>query len=239
MASPPPKPAEKSLLELAKEFLILPFDKIVIQSVPEVGHLAPVILTLGTAFFALLSLNTPLAVFSASSFEALLVYNVIKTISDFSITPALGSAPTSSKGQCSSAFQTLSPSRFSFLLDQGIKRQFPNQPLYFISFAAAYCIQSLLAFSEEASEQGPKLSNRPYLAIVAAALFIGLYAIYLVAFGCDSVSSVMITIAIGLIIGLMISFQNTFLFGKSSVNLMFIPPLVKRKGMDYVCVSSK
>lgn len=245
MASSNPNPStsttmpQKSLFEYVKEFLLIPFDKMILATIPEIGHLSPVIFTLGTAFISLITLNFPLSVFSASSFEALLFYNVIKFLSDYSITPILGMSSTLVKGSCQSSFQSITPSRFQWFLDQGVKNIFPNQPLYFISFAAAYCIQSLLFFSQESSELGPKASNRTYLAIVGAALFIALYAIYLSAFGCDSLFSIGATILIGTLIGFLICYQNYFLFDKSGVNLMFIPPLTRRSGMDYICVSSK
>lgn len=242
MASSQPaasKTPQKSIFQLVQDFLLIPFDKSIVSILPEIAHLSPVILTLGTAFFAILTLNFPLTVFSASSFEALLFYNVIKLISDYSFTPDLGPSPADPRGHCSSSLQILSPSRFNWFLDQGLKRSFPNQPLYFISFAAAYCIQSLLNFSEEASQLGPKVSNRPYLAIVGAALFIGLYAMYLSAFGCETLFTLGATILFGALIGMLISYQNYLLFDKSAVNLMFTPPLAKRSGMDYICVSTK
>ena len=83
------KKQDKSILELAKELLLIPFDSLVLQSLPEIAHLARVFLTLGTAFMAAISLNYPLAVFSASSFESLLFYTFFKLLADYSITPAL------------------------------------------------------------------------------------------------------------------------------------------------------
>lgn len=233
------KPPEKTLFEMAKEFFLLPFDKMILSTVPEIGHLAPVILTLGTAFLGIITLNWPLSVFSASSFEALMFYNILKVLSDYSITPILGMDSTPLKGVCQSYFQTMTPSRFSWFLQEGVKKSFPNKSLYFISFAASYCIQSLLTFSKEASELGPKVSNRPYLAIAGAAMFIGLYALYLSSYGCETFFSIIGSITFGVLIGMLICYQNYLLFDKSSVNLMFIPPLVRRSGMDYLCVSSK
>ena len=93
-------------------------------------------------------------------------------------------------------------------------------------------------FSEEASELGPQYSNRTYLAVLGACMFIALYSIYLMMYGCDGVFTILLTIAIGVVIGLLISSQNYLLFGKPSVNVFFIPPLARRSGMDYICVSS-
>jgi hypothetical protein len=227
--------------EQFKEFILIPFDKQLLSVAPEVGHLAPVILTIGTAFVSLLTLNYPLFMFSASSVEAHFLYNIAKVISDYFITPILGiSQPRAAdeEAKCRSFFQSMTPSRFNWFMERGVRNTFPNQPLYWISFASAYLIQSMKYFSEEASELGPQYSNRTYLAVLGACMFIALYAIYLMMYGCDGVFTILATIAIGVVIGLLISSQNYLLFGKPSVNVFFIPPLARRSGMDYICVSS-
>jgi hypothetical protein len=227
--------------EQFKEYILIPFDKQLLSIAPEIGHLAPVILTIGTAFVSLVTLNYPLFMFAASSVEAHLLYNIAKLVSDYFVTPILGiSHPRDGEKEasCRSFFQTMNPSRFNWFMEQGIKTTFPNQPLYWLSFAAAYLIQSMKFFSEEASELGPQYSNRPYLAILGASMFIALYAVYLMMYGCDGIFTILISIAIGVVVGLLISSQNALLFGKPSVNVLFVPPLMKRAGMDYICVSS-
>ena len=155
------------------------------------------------------------------------------------ITPTIGVIESSqdSPSQCRSYSQSLTPSRFSSLMEKGIKKTFPNQPLYFISFAAAYCIQSMLAYSKEASALGPQYSNRHYFALIGASLFIALYAIYLLSFGCDGVLTIALSVVIGLVVGFLISNQNSILFGKESVNLLFLPTL-RKSGQDFICVTS-
>jgi hypothetical protein len=230
--------ADKSFWEQFKEYVLIPFDKQLISIAPEIGHLAPVILTIGTAIVSLLTLNYPLFMFAASSVEAHLLYNVAKLVSDYFVTPIIGITQPKPDSACRSYFQAISPSRFNWFMEQGVKTTFPNQPLYWISFASAYLIQGMKYFSQEASELGPAYSNRPYLAVLGACMFIALYAIYLLMFGCDGVFTILTTIAIGVVVGLLISSQNYLLFGKPSVNMMFIPPLARRSGMDYICVSS-
>jgi hypothetical protein len=240
-APPPATPVDKeSFIDKFKKFILLPVDAALLKSAPEMGHLAPVILTMGTAFMALISLNWPLALFSASSVEAHFVYNATKLLSDLFVTPTLGVSikeeTASQKNSCHSYFQTLTPARFRWFMEQGLKTTFPNQALFFISFAAAYCLESMMFFSKETSELGPQYSNRPYLAIIGAGIFIGLFAIYLLMYGCDSIFTIFFSILVGLLVGILICYQNYLLFGKDGVNLMFIPPLAKRSGMDYVCV---
>jgi hypothetical protein len=225
--------------EQFKEYVLIPFDKQLLSIAPEIGHLAPVILTVGTALVSLFTLNKSLAVFAASSLEAHILYKIAKVLGNFFITPVLGiiSSP-SDNSACQSYFQKLSASRFNWFMEQGIKINFPNQPLYWISFASAYLIHSMKYFSKETSELGPQYNNRPYLAMIGAIMFLALYATYLFAYGCDNVFTLLSSIAIGLFVGIMISTQNYLLFDKPAINVMFIPPLANRSGMDYVCVSS-
>jgi hypothetical protein len=230
--------ADKSFWDQFKEYVLIPFDKQLLSIAPEIGHLAPVILTMGTALISLITLNYPLFMFAASSIEAHLLYNVAKLVSDYFVTPIIGISQPKPDSACRSYFQSMSPSRFNWFMEQGVKTTFPNQPLYWISFASAYLIQGMNFFSQEASELGPQYSNRAYLAVLGACMFIALYAIYLLMYGCDGVFTILTTIAIGVVVGLLISNQNYLLFGKPSVNMMFIPPLARRTGMDYICVSS-
>jgi len=218
------------------EFLLVPIDKGILFSAPELGHLAPIILSMGAAFISLVTLNYPVFMFSASSVEALFVYNALSTVTSFGVTPSMLNGKSETK--CKSYFQTMTPSRFEAIFSQGLRKEFPNSPLYFISFAAAYCIQSMYFFSQEASELGPQYSNRPYLAIIAAAMFISLYTIYLLSYSCETAFSLMLTIVLGIFVGYFICYQNFLLFGKPAVDLLFIPSLARRSGMDYICVTT-
>ena len=240
MAAPPP--AGPSIWNTFVDLILIPIDKGVLSVVPEVGHLSPIILSIGTAFVALVTLNFPLMMLAGSTVEAYFAYNTLASISSYSITPLLGVAdsqlPPDQRKACKSFFQTLTPSRFDYLISKGLRNEFPNSPLYFICFAAAYCVQSMYFFSQECSELGPQYSNRPYLAIIASAMFIVLYTIYLLAFSCDTAFNLVFTVVLGFLVGYLICYQNYLLFGKSAVDLLFIPSLARRTGMDYICVTT-
>lgn len=230
---------EKSMWENFIEIILIPVDKAILFAAPELGHLSPIILSLGAAFISLVTLNYPVFVLAASSVEAYFLHSALSVVGAYTVTPVMGisdkSKPTD---KCKSYFQTLTPSRFEAIFSQGLRNEFPNSPLYFISFAAAYCIQSMYFFSQECSELGPQYSNRPYLAIIAATMFIFLYSIYLLSFSCDSAFALSFTIVLGIFVGYFICYQNFLLFGKDSVGLLFIPSLARRSGMDYICVTT-
>jgi uncharacterized protein YacL len=76
------------------------------------------------------------------------------------------------------------------------------------------------------------------MAMIGAGLIILLLGIYLVANGCESIVKLFLSVVIGLFVGVLLCYQNYLLFGKEGVDLLFIPPLSKRKGMDYLCVTA-
>jgi len=219
-----------------KEYI--PFE-VLMRLLPEMGHLSPIILSFGAAFISAITLNFPLFMLSASTVEAYFVYNALSVGGTLIATPTTSFLHTKELSPaCQSHFQTVTPSRFKYLLEKGIRKEFPNSPLYFICFVAAYCIQSMFFLSEECSEFGPQYSNRPYLALISSGMFILLYLIYLLSYGCDSWLPLLFTILLGLFVGYFISTQNYLLFGKNSINLLFLPTLGRKSGMDYICVTT-
>lgn len=233
------KPLLTTVNQVGHSFMEI-LDQSIVRTLPEIGHLAPIILIFGSLIVSVATLNTPFFVLGISSAEALAFYSLIYNIAGFAVTPFSGlkDATAEEEKGCTSFFKTLTPSRFKWMISQGLRKEFPNQPLYFISFAAAYCIQSMYFFSQESSELGPQYSNRPYLAIISALMFILLYAIYLSVSGCDSSFYLFFTIILGWLVGYLICYQNYLLLGKNSVNLLFLPTLTRRSGMDYVCVTT-
>ena len=211
--------------------------------IPEIGHLAPIIITGGALFISLVTINYPLLVLAGSTVEAGLFYSLLRNLSDYIITPTFGlqtaSEVNNKRPECSSYFQTLTASRFRLLMGDGIKNTFPNYPIYFIVFAIVYCIQGLLFYSNECSQLGPAYSNRPYMSIIGGCMFFILYALYFFVYGCDSLFSIVMTVILAATVSYLIAQQNVLLFGRESVNLLYIPTLGQRTGMDYVCVTTK
>jgi len=239
-SKPSDPPSKKpGFFESLFEILLIPVDKAVVQVAPEIGHIAPVIFTVGSLFMATVTMNIAYLVLALTSFESLAIQSVIAKVASYASTAASSTAPEpDDTSKCASYFKSLTPPRFKSFITHGIKNTFPNSPLYFISFAAAYVIQSLFFFSQECSELGPSYSNRPYLAIAGAAMFVLLYALYLLSYGCDSVLVLAGSIVVGSLIGALLCYQNIVLLGKPSVNLLFIPELSRRTGMDYICVTT-
>jgi len=235
-----PPTSVKTLFQLIMEFIFIFIDKPMLQIAPEIGHLSPVIFTMGGLFLSIITLNYPVFLFSVAAAEATVLHSFISSGATYFATPYLGTMTSAKRenDKCKSYFQVMTPNRFSAFLKQGIVNTFPSTAMYFIAFASAYCIQAITMFSAECSELGPAYSNRAYISIVGACMFIILYALYMSSYGCEGMFTLLTSTLLGGIVGSFLCFQNYTLFGKQGVDLLFIPPLVKRSGMDYICVST-
>jgi|LauGreDrversion4_2_1035121.scaffolds.fasta_scaffold41371_4 hypothetical protein len=209
----------------------------------EMGHLMPTILTGGAFVLSAITLNYPMFMLGVSSVEASLIFVLLRYISDYAITPKLGvMSPADVQNrspQCSSFFRSSSTARYRAEMENGIKGAFPNYIIFYIVFAVMYCIQALMFYSKECTAMGPKYSNRAYTSIIAGSLFVLLYVIYFLMFGCVSFLNILVSAIFGATFGYLICNQNVRFFGKDSVNILNIASLKERKGMDYVCVTTK
>lgn len=198
----------------------------------ELCHLSPVLFTFGTAFFAIITFNYPLAVFAASGAEASVLHTLILMVANANARPEDIKNPPSDA--CKSSFQINTPATFASVLHPNTT--FPSAPLYFLSFGASYIIQSMSFLSDELTAMGSQYSNRIYIAILSAFMLIGLYSAYLLAYSCDTFVSVVLSVFIGGFVGYLICSQNLLLLGKPAISTLFIPPLVDRKNMEFLCV---
>jgi hypothetical protein len=224
------------ILSMLYTFVISPCE----SKFAELSNFSPVIFTLGSLFISFITLNYPIFLFSVASGEAMLLQNVLKGVSSYMATAdsIKESQGTGKDPKCKSRYQGSESTKFKYLLDNGLSTPFPNSALYFISFASTYCIQSMSFFTQESYERGSSYSVRPYMAYISAALCIILFSIFTLIYSCDTPLGVIFSIIAGLLIGFTLCYQNFLLFGKSGVDMLFIPPLISRSGMDYICVST-
>lgn len=229
----------KGIVEVIRELAIDVIDKKVVKIIPEVAFLSPLLFIGGAALFSLMTLNASVGVLAGSSLAAMIVYTFINSAAGYFTSPSTGTSPAQTSAECKSSFTTMTPARFSSLIGGGLRSSFPSQSLYFIVFAISYIVMSMTFYSKEITELGERYSNKYYLSIIGGSIFIFLYALYLLVFKCDSILSLVGTTTIAILIGIAFSAINYSVFGKWSVNMLFIPELADRKGMDFVCATVK
>lgn len=215
------------------------FDLDNLLIIPELCHLSPILFTVGTFLFALLTLNYPIALFGVGALEAMALHSPLSILGSYFLQPddlQPGDKPLAT--ECTSRFQKMTKFRFEDFISKGLKPEFPHYGLYFLSFASGYMIQCMTFLSEEISLMGETYSNRLYLSILGAAMFIAVYLVHLMMYGCSSTSTLLFTVIVGVFVGIMISLLHFSIGGKEAINTLFVPPVVKREGLDYLCVKN-
>ena len=92
--------------------------------------------------------------------------------------------------------------------------------------------------SKELAALGPSYSSRYYVSAIFLTVLLFLFIAFRAAYGCDTFGVLMMTVPIGVILGMLLVQQNSRLFGPESINLVGIPLLQGRAASGrpiYVC----
>ena len=223
-----------------QSLLVEPINEYIVQNFIEVCLTSPLMITVGSAFFALVSTNLPLATLSLSSMIALFLFNVMGSVTGFLASPdSVASAKLDQvSNDCVSSFSTLNGYRFRYFLSQGLTQDVLNKPLYFLSFLGSYLTAALNEYQDEFSRLGPSYSGRPYVAPISVFVVLAIFTLFLYTKGCSSIPLLLTSIVAGWIVGFALAFVVLYVLGRSTLNVTFVPELLKRKS-DYICVTAK
>jgi hypothetical protein len=196
----------------------------------EIMRIFPEGIVAGSAFYALLTLSLPFAIFSLSMVEAGFILKLLKNLASYvnATSPIIGSSPKAA--ECRSGFRTVTMEAYSLYPSDYIK-PFPSTQLYMISAALSYMLASLSNLSKELEALGPAYSSRFYVALSASILTILFFAVFRIHYGCDGFFGVLFSIIVGMVIGGLLVLQNRAIFGQygsSTLNLLGIPLLANK-----------
>jgi hypothetical protein len=187
---------------------------------------------------AILTTSLPFGVLFGSFLESILFFHLLrKGFSYFDIS-FLKQGEKGFQAACRTGF--LSPSLTDLSLF-GVNQTYnalPSAPIYILSVAMGYIYTAMNNQKRELEALGPAYSSRFYISILGMALFLFLVASYRMYSQCDTLPVILLTIPLGLMIGVFLVFQNLSFFGPDSTNLTAIPLLRNRAASGeqlYVC----
>lgn len=217
------------------------FDKTIVPVVIEMMKIFPDSIVIASGIYAVITLSYPYAVFFGSMLEASFIFRGIKWFSHY--TNAMGTNLTNSdmyRENCRTGFSNPDSSitGLSMFGEDSVKYPFPSPPIYMLSTAAAYVFSTLNYQSKELEALGPAYASRYYVSASLLMVLIGIFMAFRFLFGCDTFGIIMASVPIGLAVGFLLVWQNTQLFGPTSINLLGIP-LLRNRTADgkklYVC----
>lgn len=216
----------------------------------EMMRIFPDGLVITSGIYALVTLSVPFAIFCLSMIEAAALYHIFRWSSSYmNLVPVTARATGKYNAVCRTGFTDstsptlLSLSLFSSSIDStDILQRFPSSPIYMISAASAYIFSTLHAQANDLAALGPSFSVKYYISIVFLFVFIAAFMCFRIFNNCETPITVMLSVPIGLLVGILLVQQNLRLFSKSGINLLGIPQMssVTANGQKiYVCPTAK
>jgi hypothetical protein len=215
-------------------------DNTAVPVVQEMMSTFPDALVITSGIFALLTLSMPFAVLFGSLVEATFVFHGLRKASTYLNAGKTGVMKPNPRCRTGYAGTTMS-SLFTFG-DTNIPPSFPSAPIFMLSTASAYLFGTLNAMNKELQALGPSYSSRYYVSVFFLFMLLLAFVAFRLLYGCESFGVIMLSIPIGIILGLLLVQQNMRLFGENSINLIGIPILRSRAADGkkiYVCPTQK
>ena len=206
--------------------------------VEEMLRMFPDGLVFMTGLYALLTLSFPFAILFGTLLESTLFFHILHGLAGYF---RVGdSSRASSTEQCRSGFTLLGTETFSMFASK-FDASFPSSPIYMIAVTSSYFIGSLLGLSDELQAMGPGFSSRFYLSVILLSLFLMVIVSTRLMRECDGYFTALSSTIVGLLIGLVLVYQNYNIFGKNgkqAINLIGIP-ILRGRTVDgqpiYIC----
>jgi hypothetical protein len=201
--------------------------------VMEMMRIFPDGLVITSGIYALLTQSVPFAIFSVSMLEAAGIYHFLRWMSAYiNVVPVTARASGKYNAVCRTGFTDptsptlMSLSMFGSSIDStDILQHFPSSPIYMISVASAYVFSTLGAQSNDLAALGPTFSVKYYISMVFLFVLIGAFMCFRIFNSCETALTVMLSVPIGVIVGIFLVQQNLRLFSKSGINLLGIPQM--------------
>ena len=205
----------------------------------ETMRLLPNGLIAASGLYALFTASRPFAAFFLAMVEAGFIHRLLNWIASYLSMSTPNLAPSSFSDKCRSSFS----SRADFtgvagLYEGHLTGSFPSYPYFMLTVASTYMFMTLNKLSKELEALGPAFSSRYYSSMIFLGLLLLVFFAFRLQYGCDSFLTLVMTLIVGYLAGLLLVEQNHRLFGTDSINMIGIPLLKNRAANGqpiYVC----
>jgi hypothetical protein len=210
----------------------------VVPFMVELLRLLPDGVVLGVAILTLVSFCKSYTILLLSMIELMLLQRVFASVVG-SISPT-GAGANAQSAVCMPGFMYSNTMRISLLETIGVPSMFPSPTMFFLAAVLTYMNGCVREFERELKTLGTDMNVRSTVAMVLSTLLIFILLCFRSVYGCESIGSLLVSIALGFIMGCILLYQNKSLFGREGINIMNLPLIVTalEKGRPmYVCAT--
>lgn len=201
-------------------------------------RLLPDSILYGSLILALVTQSYSMAIFSVALLESGIIGSGLRNL--ISYMDLIRSAPEipADPSVCMSSFYSPTVEALLHFGPKSIQSAFPSFPIYFLATACSYIVTSLFMQKEELESLGPEYASRYYIGVFASFLLLLIVTAYRMAYGCERIGIVLLTLFTGLLVGGLLVYQMNQLLGRNAINLTGVP-LLRERTRDgkplYVC----
>jgi len=192
-------------------------------------------LVLVVGLFSLVTLSIPYGTFFLALLESVGIFSILDSFNIVEPRPITGAIdPKGRSDKCTSGYRNKFMEIFSML---GKNRSL-SPSLYILSVATAYIVTTLFSLKTELETFGKNFVTRFYYSIIGLPLFILMFILFNMAYGCFSFPSIIVSVVLGLVTGILLCALHLNIFGKEAINIIGIPLLYEKTAEGsplYVC----
>lgn len=199
-------------------------------------RLLPDALLYGTGALSLITYQTPMlflfAVVVSSFVSSNLIARMMTTFMPQDVPPAKASE------SCTPGLWSPSATRLSLLSELANPSGFPSMPMFVLSTVIAYCLSGVIQLSDVLNELGPDYKAKIPTTVALSALLLIVFALYLLINECNGFLTILASIALGAVVGGLLSVIFPLIFGQESINILGLPLFVKPDQVGkplYIC----
>jgi hypothetical protein len=184
----------------------------------------------GSFFMGLITLSQQHIVLFLSLLEGLLLLSGFQSVASF----MNGNRKIDPEKACNSKFHSITFSELGSVL----RSDSISYGVYLLALASSYFVSASNVLKPEYEVLDSSYMTRSYVTMILVFSITLLYAFFRIYTGCESITSVLIGLFLGVIVGYFLVYQNTNLLNKNTINFLGIP-LLRNKTADnepiYIC----
>jgi hypothetical protein len=203
-------------------------------------RLLPDALLYGTGVLSLITYQTPMlflfAVVVTSFISSNLIARMMTTFMPQDVPPAKAS------DACIPGLWSPSATRLSLLSELANPSGFPSMPMFVLSTVIAYCISGVIQLADVLNELGPDYKAKIPTTVALSALLLTVFLLYLMINECNGFLTVLASMALGGVVGGLLSLIFPLIFGQESINILGLPLFLQRDQAGkplYICAAKQ
>ncbi len=212
------------------------FLEVIKPTASESMRLLPDALLYGTGAFSLITYQTPMfflfGVVVTSFVASNLLGSLMTTFMPQNFPPAKAS------DRCTPGLYSPTATRMALISELANPSGFPSSPMLILATVISYCLGAIFQLSDVLNELGPDYQAKLPTALILSTILIVTLMTYLIANDCNGFLVLLSSVAIGSVLGAILSISIPIIFGQEAINLLGLPLFVRRDNAGqplYIC----